>query len=67
MGGDGAISEILNVRMGKVQQEANVDFSDSNSELKTMEFPIGVIPTGMIKCQFNIVEYDFCQNDFDTG
>jgi len=47
MGGDGTISEILNVMMRKVQQEANVDFNNSNSELKTMEFPIGVIPTGM--------------------
>ncbi|XP_052099544.1 ceramide kinase 1-like isoform X1 [Mytilus californianus] len=46
MGGDGTYSEIINVLMRKRQHEAGVDFNNSSSLLKTMDFPIGVIPTG---------------------
>ena len=47
MGGDGTISEIFNVLMRKTQDEAGIDFNDCNAQLKTMDFPIGIIPIGV--------------------
>lgn len=49
MGGDGTVSEIMNVLMRETQMKAGIDFNDSNREIKTTEFPIGVIPTGKIR------------------
>ena len=49
MGGDGTVSEIMNVLMRETQTKVGIDFNDSNREIKTTEFPIGVIPTGQIQ------------------
>lgn len=46
MGGDGTISEIMNVLVREEQAKAGIDYNDRNTDIKPVHFPIGVIPTG---------------------
>ncbi|XP_074593043.1 ceramide kinase [Brevipalpus obovatus] len=46
VGGDGMFSELLNGLLLRTQEEANVNYHSTQSELKRPVTPIGVIPAG---------------------